>query len=230
MKLNLKSVRKMCIIGVAASAMQFVAMNSAFANEQDKEETQEAPVTPLDPAENSQESVSAETVSATPAEWVIHMHGVLGSAQTSSVTNFKSDRLGAAVFAGTILTDFELPMLLADAKDFSLGLSYQTFTGVSASQNQAVSLQSLGAQARFVLAPSFLSGADLSVHGGVALQRLVAENQTDGLEKTQLGGALTAGAYVRWLVLGPLAVLTGADLVAGSASWGGVSAGVEASF
>ncbi|MEY2988885.1 MAG: hypothetical protein RJB13_2406 [Pseudomonadota bacterium] len=235
MKLNLNGIQKICLSGIVATAVQIVTMNPAFANELSEEASASA-ATPADPVSTSaadkqvQNQQSPGSADATPAEWVIHMRGIVGTARTSSIDDFSSDRFGAAVFAGTILSNVELPMLLADAKDFSLGLSYQTFTGVLVGQNQAAALQSLGAQARFVLVPSFLSGADLSVHGGIALQRLVFESQADGLEKAELGGAVTAGAYVRWLVHGPVAVLAGADLVAGNASWAGISAGVEASF
>jgi len=233
MNLQSKNLRRMSILGVVACATQFVAMNTSFADEQPEGSSAPAPAPAAESKVSNLQDEGGSSVdgeSSVPAEWVIHMHGVVGSARTTSVDGFESDRLGAAVFAGTILSDFELPLFLADAKEFTLGLSYQTFTGVSVSQNEAIALQALGAQARFVLAPSFLSGADLSVHSGLALQRIVSEDQADGLEKAQTGGALTAGAYVRWLVLGPIAVLAGADLVAGNASWGGVSAGVEASF
>lgn len=230
MKLKKSSIQKICVFSAITLSLHSITLKNAYANEGPENDVEAPQVPPESSSGQVQGQTSGERVGSAPAEWVIHMHGVLGSAQSSSVDSFKSDRLGAAVYAGTILSNNDLPLFLADAKDFSLGLSYQTFTGVSVNQDRDVALQALGAQARFVVDPSFLNGADLSIHGGVALQRLVSESQKDGLEKVQLGGALTAGAYVRWLVLGPVAVLAGADLVAGSASWGGLSAGVEASF
>lgn len=237
MKLNPKNALIACLFWSAVCVTQFSNANVACADEPaenisdavsaSESESQEQKSEKSDGSKSQYEG-SAQVKSA--PEWVYHTRGVLGSAWASGLENFKSDRLGAAIYAGAILNNIELPLFLADAQEFALGMSYQTFTGSNVSQDQSVALQSLGAQARFILAPRFLYEADLSIHAGVALQRLVFESNSDKLESTKLGGAMTAGAYARWSILGPVDLLAGADLVAGSASWVGVAAGLEVSF
>lgn len=237
MKLKPKSALVACLFWSTICVTQFSAANEACAdglaeNNTDTHSASEAQ--PQGGKSNQSDGSASQTESTaqmkSSKEWVYNTRGVLGSAWASGLEDFKSDRLGAAIYAGAILNNNELPLFLANAQELSLGMSYQTFTGSNVSQDQSVALQSLGAQARFILAPRFLYEADLSIHAGVALQRLVSERNGDKQESTKLGGAMTAGAYARWSILGPVDLLAGADLVAGSASWVGVAAGLEASF
>jgi hypothetical protein len=233
--MNLKSVNGLGVQLIVSLSCAVHAMSFSTAHAEEATQSlgtapaEEAPVAESQTQGAQEDTPSSGTTQASP-QWVFHWHGVLGAARTSAFEQFQSDRLGAGLFAGTIVSDFELPLFLADARELSLGFSYHTFTGVSVAADASVSLQSLGAQARFLLSPNFLSGADLSLHGGLALQRLVAERNLNQQESTKLGGALTAGAYARWVLVGPVVLLAGADLVAGTASWGGLSAGVETSF
>jgi hypothetical protein len=162
--------------------------------------------------------------------WIYQMRANFGLANTSAAKDFKSDRLGAALFAGKVLADLELPIPFVSSKDVSVGASYHTFSGVESVKDSSWALQSIGAQMRVILEPGLPNNIDLAVQGGVAWQRLVSEEMQTRHEKVKNGVALTAGGYARWPVLKELHLTGGTDLVLGQASCLAISLGLEAGF
>jgi hypothetical protein len=162
--------------------------------------------------------------------WIYQMRANFGLANTSAAKDFKSDRLGAALFAGKVLADLELPIPFVSSKDVSVGASYHTFSGVESVKDSSWALQSIGAQMRVILEPGLPNNIDLAVQGGVAWQRLVSEEMQTRHEKVKNGVALTAGGYARWPVLKELQLIGGTDLVLGQASCLAISLGLEAGF
>ena len=162
--------------------------------------------------------------------WIYQMRANFGLANTSAAKDFKSDRLGAALFAGKVLADLELPIPFVSSKDVSVGASYHTFSGVESVKDSSWALQSIGAQMRVILEPGLPNNIDLAVQGGVAWQRLVSEEMQTRHEKVKNGVALTAGGYARWPVLKELHLIGGTDLVLGQASCLAISLGLEAGF
>lgn len=162
--------------------------------------------------------------------WIYQMRANLGLATTSAAKDFKSDRLGAALFAGKMLADLELPIPFVKSKDVSVGASYHTFSGVESANDSSWALQSVGAQMRVILEPGLPNNIDFAVQGGVALQRLVSEEMQSRQETVRNGFALTAGGYARWPMLKELHLIGGTDLGLGQASFFALSLGVEAGF
>ena len=162
--------------------------------------------------------------------WIYQMRANFGLATTSAAKDFKSDRLGAALFAGKVLADLELPIPFVSSKDVSVGASYHTFSGVESANNSSWALQSVGAQMRVILEPGLPNNIDLAVQGGVAWQRLVSEEMQTRHEKVKNGVALTAGGYARWPVIKELHLIGGTDLLLGQASCLAISLGLEAGF
>jgi hypothetical protein len=187
-----------------------------------------APATAVSPAAASE---SAETKAATQAAaWIYQMRANLGAARyEADAKKFSSDRMGVSLYAGHVATDV-LSLGFLPSKEMSLGLSYQSFTGVEAVSDKSWSLQSIGVQARSVFDVGLAGGMDVGANVGLALQVLVGEDQQSRQSNSKYGGALTAAGYVRWPVMDSLLVLGGLDMTAGKASSLALTAGLETHF
>lgn len=183
------------------------------------------------PPDASQKPTQEEKASVQqPDGLVFQMRVNLGVAKNSASKTFKSDRLGAALFAGQVVPDIEIPIGFLEGVPIAVGASYQTFSGVDSEADSSWSLQALGPQARMVFDVGMPEDMDLAAHFGVAAQRLVSETHLTRRETVKWGGALTAGALVRWPMADFVHFIGGADLVLGSGTWFAFSGGVETNF
>jgi len=177
------------------------------------------------------EGKSAASEPTQPAEWVYNMRASLGAARSAKVSKeFSSDRLGAAVFAGHILPEVELSLGFAKTKDFTVGLSYHSFSGVEVASDKSWALQSIGTQARTILDLGLTPGLDIAAHAGVAVQVLVGEEQKSRQDSVKYGFAATGASFLRWSWMEAVYVLGGVDLTVGTASSFAASVGLETNF
>ncbi len=177
-------------------------------------------------------SASAPAPSTAPQkpEWVFQLRANVGAGRIAGESETKSDRLGVGVYGGKILSDVEVALPFLDAKDFSVGPAYQTYTAVDATADKTWAIQSLGAQARVNLKPSPDLIFDVALQAGVALQRKVSEEPLRRSQEAKYGVGLTGGAYLRTSIIDGVDILGGADVIAGSASWFGLAVGLESQF
>jgi len=180
-------------------------------------------------AENTKAQKMKQNDGENPLNWLYHSRLGLGAGHSSVAKQMKSDRLGFGLFAGRTLKEFNLP--LVNGKDVTAGAAYQTFSGVDVSEDTQWSVQSIGPQLRLIMSP-FLSGLELSVLGGLSVQRFVSEKGPRRLESSSYGAAISSGAFARWPLpaLERMHVVAGADLLLGSATWFSVGGGLEAEF
>lgn len=176
-------------------------------------------------------AVSASSKTKEPIEWVYNMRANFGAARSAKVSSeFSSDRMGGAIFAGYVLPDFELPLGFVKTKEFTAGLAYSSFTGVDVVSDKNWSLQSIGAQARVILDLGLSQGMDIATHAGVAAQVLVGEEQRSRQNAVKYGFALTGASFVRWPLMDSVYVLGGVDVTLGTASSFAAAAGLETNF
>ncbi|MEN9825697.1 MAG: hypothetical protein RI953_1442 [Pseudomonadota bacterium] len=184
------------------------------------------------PAADTTKKVETPTAARPPAapEWTFQLRAGLGGGRIASEKSFKSDRLGAGVYAGKRFADLDLSLPFLDINNTSIGAAYFTFSGVDSSADLNWSAQSLGAQVSLGAAPFETKLFDLLLQGGVAVQRLVSQEPLRMTEKAKYGAGLTGGAFARTQILDGVQLSAGVDLVLGSATWFGGSLGLESSF
>lgn len=186
------------------------------------------------PAAASPAPASASTPAPSTApqkpDWVFQLRANVGAGRVAGESKIKSDRLGVGVYGGKILSDVEVALPFLDAKDFSVGPAYQTYTAVDATADKTWAIQSLGVQARVNLKPSPDLIFDVALQAGVALQRNVSEEPVRRSQEAKYGVGLTGGAYLRTSIIDGVDILGGADVIAGSASWFGLAVGLESQF
>ncbi|NBO39517.1 hypothetical protein EBU99_13145 [bacterium] len=198
--------------------------------EQGKEEpSQPANASPTaKPSQSTQVTSNIETAQRA-SEWVYQMRAGFGAGKSTAVNNFKSDRLGAALYAGRLLPNLELPLPFIKSKGLSGGLTYQTFSGVDTSVDLSWVMQSLGAQVQFIIDP-IANNMDVALQAGLVLQRQVGEEPNHRNETRKYGAGLSAGGFLRIPVLENIYAIGGADLVLGSSSWFSIAGGLESHF
>ncbi|MFZ9521370.1 MAG: hypothetical protein ACO3A4_12930 [Silvanigrellaceae bacterium] len=234
---------------VSASALlTFVGLISvvpatAFAEETKPESAAtegkpQAPVVQENQSTNESNPAPASATAAAPAaskppaapEWTFQLRAGLGNGRLASQKSFKSDRLGVGVFFGKTFPELDVSLPFLDIKNTTLGGGYLSFSGVDASADRSFSAQSYSAQASVTASPFSGNLFDLSLQGGVALQRMVSQEPLRLSEDVKYGGGLTGGAFVRTQIFDGVQLLGGVDLVLGSASWYAASLGLESNF
>jgi hypothetical protein len=214
---------KFCVVAVSALS----AVSAVMANEQaaDAESSSEE----ASGTEKGKRANATQGKGEKSFDWLYHSRVGLGAGRSSAAKNMKTDRLGFGLFAGRALKEMSFPFV--DGKDLSAGVAYQSFTGVDVSSDTQWSVQSMGPQMRLHLDP-FLSRLELSVLGGVSVQRFVSEKGPRHEEARSYGVALASGAFARWPLpaLEGMHVVGGADLLLGKATWFSIGGGLEAEF
>jgi hypothetical protein len=163
-------------------------------------------------------------------EWTMQLRATLGGSRIAGESRFKSDRMGAGVFAGKRFGDLSISLPFFEADSVTVGASYQTATGVDPFADRSWSLQNIGAQARVNLSLVPDSHFDFAVQTGVALQRLVSEEPVRRSQKAVYGAGITLGGYARTLMIDGVHAVGGVDLVLGRASSMGLAVGVESNL
>lgn len=174
---------------------------------------------------------AAAKAPAAPA-WTFQMRSALGAGKVAQEKELKSDRLGVGVYAGKSFSDYEIALPFFDARNTSVGASYQTFTGIDAAADTQWAMQSMGIMLRLGSAPLDFGAvsSDLLLQTAVSYQRMVAQDPISGEEKTRHGAGLSAGTYLRTLAIDGVHVLGGVDVLLGSANWLGLTLGLESNF
>lgn len=233
--MNLSFPRKTSPLAIGACLMVSLASAQAVLANEPAAATEQPPA-----SEKDNQSAAAPAALQAPAaakppaapEWTFQMRTALGAGRVAQEKKLKSDRLGVGVYAGKRLSDYDIAVPFFDARNTSVGASYQTFTGVDAVADLQWALQSIGVMLRLGSSPIDLGAlpSDLVVQTAVSYQRMVAQDPLSGAEKARHGAGVAAGAYLRTLAFDGVHVLGGADLLLGSASWFGLTLGLESNF